>query len=183
MFLLFVMMQPPFQFFLPCCFLHLRSPAFPPGAILPSFNGFCSIGITEYQGVTVLHSDSRYSTAKGIQTTNHFLGGGNQNIFRDLLGLAECFPTGIEGWTNPDRSGCGIFPPVILTTSGADQQPGKRILSFIAVGCVILFCPPLNLFLNCVKLLQRNDCFMGILYVVHRKLTVIPLSALAKVVF
>ena len=141
-------MRPPFQFFLPCHFLHLRSPAFPPGAILPSFNGFCSIGITECQGVIILHSHSRYFTAKGIQASNHFLSGGNQYFFWDLLGLTERFSTGIESGANPYRSGCGIFPPVILAASGADQQTGKRIFAFVTVGRVVLFCPPLDFFLK-----------------------------------
>ena len=139
--------------------------------------------MAEYQGITVLHSDSRYFTGKGIQTTNDFLGGGNQNILRDLFGLAEGFPTGIEGWANPYRSACGILPSVILAAACTDQQTRKRVFTFVAVGRVMLFGSPLNLFLDSVKLLQRNDCFMGILYVVHWKLTFISLSALGEVVF
>ena len=85
-------MRPPFHFLLPGCFFPFLSPALPPGAVLPSFNDFSSIGMAEYQGITVLHSHSRYLTVKGIQATNYFIGGFSQNIFRNLLGRAEGFP-------------------------------------------------------------------------------------------
>ena len=71
---------------------------------MPSFNDLLSAGKAEYQGVIVLYSHSRYFTVDGIQRADNLFGGGDQNILRDLFGLAECFAFGIECGADPHRS-------------------------------------------------------------------------------
>ena len=132
-------MRPPFHLLLPCNLFPIRCPAFPAGTVLPSFNGFRTIRKAEYQGVFVLHPYSRYFTVEAIQTTNNLLGGGNQNIFRDLLGLAECFPFGVECGADPYRTGGSVLASVMFVAPGTDQQTGEWIFTFVPVRYIMLF--------------------------------------------
>ena len=156
----------PLKCFLPSGFFHLLRPAFCPGTVCPSFNGFRAIFEAEYQGIVFLRSDCRYFIVKGICAAQNFLGDGNECIFWDLLRWTVCFAHRIEGAADPYRPGLGDLSAVVLSTATAYYYPGKWICLLLYTGVGMLVGAAFYLFLYSVKLAQRDDWRVAVRYVV-----------------
>lgn len=100
-------------------------------------------------------------------------GGGLYQLFlRDGFGGAVGFAVGIVGGADPDRSRGGGFAAVVFAAYGAGDKPREGGWLLWLGGGILLF-SPLDLRLDGIESLQRDDGFVGVRSIIPGQFTLV----------